>query len=200
MDDAPTCAANAPDQTTTMTLLAVLACSNVVLLFLVGLLMRRLERVHRKVSSLLKATYGAPPRSASKQYLGAAGASPPRPPSPVDPPGARAPPPLRPAPRAPSPARGELRPLERAIRRPAGYTTRRLLGDEGGVGYIGLLLRDFGVGTTNTTATMSAPPAAGGQGATTRARPDRRRADRAPAARRAPFRVNRRLDGHGRPL
>ena len=78
MDDAPTCAANAPDQTTTTTLLAVLACSNVVLLFLVGLLMRRLERVHRKVSSLLKATYGAPPRSASKQYLGAAGASPPR--------------------------------------------------------------------------------------------------------------------------
>ena len=84
----PTCAASAPDQTTTTTLLAVLACSNVVLLFLVGLLMRRLERVHRKVSSLMKATYGAPPRSASKQYLGAAGASPPRPPSPVDLPGA----------------------------------------------------------------------------------------------------------------
>ena len=85
MDETPpTCAASAPDQTTTTTLLAVLACSNVVLLFLVGLLMRRLERVHRKVSSLLKATYGAPPRSASKQYLGAAGASPPRPPSPVD--------------------------------------------------------------------------------------------------------------------
>ena len=61
-DAPPTCAAN--DQTTTTTLLAILACSNVVLLFLVGLLMRRLERVHRKVSSLLKATYGAPRRRA----------------------------------------------------------------------------------------------------------------------------------------
>ena len=68
MDETPpTCAANAPDQTTTTTLLAVLACSNVVLLFLVGLLMRRLERVHRKVSSLLKATYGAPPRTTTRR-------------------------------------------------------------------------------------------------------------------------------------
>ena len=131
MDETPpTCAANAPDQTTTTTLLAVLACSNVVLLFLVGLLMRRLERVHRKVSSLLKATYGAPPRSASKQYLGAAGASPPRPPSPVDLPGAR----------APSPARGELRrtPSNESIRSSASgddyASLQYMLGDEGGVG------------------------------------------------------------------
>ena len=141
MDETPrTCAASAPDQTTTTTLLAVLACSNVVLLFLVGLLMRRLERVHRKVSSLMKATYGAPPRSASKQYLGAAGASPPRPPSPVDLPGARAPSPLRPAPRAPSPARGELRrtPSNESIRSSASgddyASLQYMLGDEGGVG------------------------------------------------------------------
>ena len=168
MDETPpTCAANAPDQTTTTTLLAVLACSNVVLLFLVGLLMRRLERVHRKVSSLLKATYGAPPRSASKQYLGAAGASPPRPPSPVDLPGARAP--LRPAPRVA--ARGELRtPSFSPSGRPPARPRVRMLGDEGGGGRTFFLFEHWQVDTTNTHR-PAGPPAAAGKWRTATAAP-----------------------------
>ena len=139
MDAVPTCAAEAQDQTTT-TLLVILSCSNVVLLFLVGLLLRRLEKVHRKVIHLLKRD--GPPRSTSKQYLG--GYSP-RPPSPANLSSA-ATSPLRPAPRIPSPQPASLPGETRMRRTPSNDSMRSsmsgddfaslqyMLGDEGGVG------------------------------------------------------------------
>lgn len=138
MDAEPTCSADGQDQTTT-TLLVILSCSNVVLLFLVGLLLRRLEKVHRKVIHLLKRD--GPPRSTSKQYLG--GYSP-RPPSPASLAGA-ATSPLRPAPRIPSPQPPP--PGETRMRRTPSNDSMRssmsgddfaslqyMLGNEGGVG------------------------------------------------------------------
>jgi len=50
-------------------LLVILICTNVTLLFLIGLMSRRLERVSANVSRLCKATFGQPPtRRDSKTF------------------------------------------------------------------------------------------------------------------------------------